>query len=163
MDLPNELLFHITSFLVYPDIANFSQTCNKTYQLFSTIRDRLPWKITTIRTKDNRVNIRIKVGWFDLIPDLDKISEKWSGKSKRIRKSLCITTQKGFGGPLLVKILGTKEPYVEFNSEGEVIDVHHKKERNTFPASLVIGYLHPRYCSSHDLTSLFVDDILITS
>ena len=155
LDFPNEIILYMTSFLIYPNISNLMQASKELYNLLNSLYQQLPWKVTTFR-KQRSVAIQIKVGWFNLSSEV----QKWSGISKKSRKGFHVIVEKGIGGPLLIKMISTKEPYVEFNAEGEIQDIHVSPQENTFPAHLQIGYLHPHYCSSPNLLDLTMGDML---
>lgn len=159
--LPAELILYIASFLVYPDIVKLAKVCHRTCVILSPLRENLPWKITAARRSNGHFVVDIKVGWFNPAYELPRIRLLWKGESRKKQHKLEITTLKGIGGPLLIKILSSKDPYVEINADGAVIDVHSQPTKGSYPTILRIGYLHPRYCSETSLVSLIMNDLPI--
>lgn len=157
--LPSEIVLYLASFLVYPDIVSLTKVCRWTWLILSPLRENLPWKITTARSSNGHLVVDIKVGWFNLSPDLPIINLFWKGQSRKKRRRLDIVTTKGVGGPFLKKILTTKDPYVEVNPDGSIKDIHSQPLEGSYPAYLRVGYLQPRYCSETRLLSLLDDNL----
>lgn len=157
--LSKEVILHIASFLIYPDIAALTRVCRYTYVILSPLRENLPWKIMVARASEDRAVVYIKVGWFNLGHDLTKVNLFWKGQSSKRQRTMDIMTTKGIGGPFLIKILSSNQPYVTLNSDGSIKDICSEPGEGSHPAFVRIGSLNPRYCSETSLLSLMMSDL----
>ncbi len=157
--LPKEVIYHLASFLIYPDIVALAKVCRHTYMILSPLREILPWKIMVARSSEDRAIVYIKVGWFSLAQDLTKVNLFWKGQSRKKRRKIDIVTTKCVGGPFLTKILSLQDPYVAINSDGSIKDIYSGPHEGSHHAIVRIGSLNPSYCSETSLLSLMMSDL----
>lgn len=161
IQLPNELLFLIATWLSVSDLGLISQTCIQFRQVFNVIMrirvNKLPWRVTVDFSRDRSHHIvlhsaTIKLGWFyrshlveepEHIKNLVLESCNQCQTSKFYRRKYVIIYS-GFGGPFLDQL-------IQYGHQVRI-----RMTRGYYP--IILGLTEK---DSHDTTELIITPLRI--